>query len=343
MKSIADLKSKLPPTIEIFPDHAIIIDQRHLPRRLVLEKITTLDQMIRAIKEMHIRGAQAIAGAGLAGMIVAAAAAAGSREEIYLQLEKAAAALVAARPTAVNISWGVRKILAAAAGAADIPATVFSKAQEIFADEINNNIKLGDIGSTLIKSGLKIQTHCNAGSLSSLWYGTATAPLFSAWRQGKDFSVLVDETRPRLQGARLTAWELKQMGINYTVVCDNACGSLLSRGEVDLVIVGADRIAANGDVANKIGTYPLALMAHEYKIPFYVAAVEATIDLAMPNGAGIPIEARSQEEFWDYLSPRVIDPSMPVRNLAFDVTPAKYVTKIITEKGIKSPAELLNK
>jgi methylthioribose-1-phosphate isomerase len=343
MKNIAELKTKLPPTIELFPDHAILIDQRYLPRKVVFEKIHKLEQAVRAIKEMHIRGAQAIAGAGLAGMVVAAAAASGSREQIYLQLENAAKELIAARPTAVNISWGVRKILAAAAAATDVPATVFANAQEIFASEISNNIKLGDLGADLIKPGMKIQTHCNAGSLSSLWYGTATAPLFSAWRQGKDFSVFVDETRPRLQGARLTAWELKQVEIDYTVVCDNTCGSLLSRGEVDMVIVGADRIAANGDVANKIGTYPLALMAHEHNIPFYVAAVEATIDLAMPRGSDIPIESRSQAEFWDYLSPRAVDPTMPARNLAFDVTPAKYVTKIITEQGIKSPAEILSK
>ncbi len=336
MSNIESLRQKLPKTIEIFPDHAVIIDQRHLPRKLVREKLTSADDCFRAISEMHIRGAQAIGGCGIAGMVLAA-------RKSPMNLEEAAGKLIKARPTAVNLSWGVNKMLTAAKQATgDAAEAVFVEAEKIFTSEIANNVKLGEYGAQLLEDGMNLQTHCNAGSLSSLWYGTATAPMYTAFTQGKKLHVFVDETRPRLQGARLTAWELAQVGIDYTIVTDNACGSILGQGKVDAIIVGADRIAANGDVANKIGTYPLALMAHEHDIPFYVAAVEATIDLALTSGDQIPIEERSQVEFWDYLDPELVDEKMPAKNIAFDVTSAKYVTKIITEKGVREPSDLKN-
>ncbi len=327
MPNIKELKQQLPQTIELFEDKAVLIDQRQIPAELIKEELTTVDEVADAIKNMHVRGAQAIGATGMAGMYLAA--------RIGGDLEVAAEKLLATRPTAVNLSWGIKKMLAAAQGHEDPASQIYEEAQKIIKSEIANNIKLGNHGAELISEGMRLQTHCNAGSLSSIWYGTATAPMFSALQQGKNFSVYCDETRPRLQGARLTAWELKQVGIPYTVVTDNACGSLLSQGKVDAIIVGADRIAANGDVANKIGTYPLALMAHEHEVPFYVAAVEATIDHDTATGADIPIETRSQKEFWDYLDPKYTDDTMPALNIAFDVTSAKYVTKIITEEGIK--------
>ncbi|MFC1721605.1 S-methyl-5-thioribose-1-phosphate isomerase [Patescibacteria group bacterium] len=343
MPNIDQFKKKLPLTIEIFADYAQLIDQRKLPRKLVREKITSLDQALTAIKDMHIRGAQAIEGCGIAGMILAAREAKGSVSKIYIDLEEAAGKLIATRPTAVNLSWAVRKMLAAAAKANnDVAEVLWVQGQELFAAEIQNNVALGEHGAELITEGMTLQTHCNAGSLSSLWYGTATAPMFSACLQNKKFSVIVDETRPRLQGARLTAWELEQVGIDYAVVTDSSCGALLGKGKIDAVIVGADRIAANGDVANKIGTYPLALMAYEHSIPFYVAASESTIDPTMSAGVNIPIEERSREEYWGYLDSKLIDNNMPVLNIAFDVTPAKYVTKIITEKGVKDPIDIAN-
>ncbi|MFC1617886.1 S-methyl-5-thioribose-1-phosphate isomerase [Patescibacteria group bacterium] len=335
MPSIEELKQKLPQTIELNEDAVVMLDQRKIPDQLIKEELTTVDEVAAAIKDMHIRGAQAIGAAAMAGMYLAAKAG--------KDLESTAGKLKATRPTAVNLSWGVDKMLETGSRvleSEDLAGVLFSEAQKIIKSEVQNNIKLGEHGRDLIKDGMRLQTHCNAGSLSSIWYGTATAPMFAAWCEGKKISVYADETRPRLQGARLTAWELKQVGIDYTIVTDNACGALLANGKVDAVIVGADRIAANGDTANKIGTYPLALMAHEHGVPFYVAAVEATIDFETDSGKEIPIEERSKKEFWDYLDPTFVDESMPALNIAFDVTPAKYVTKIITEKGIKDPSEL---
>jgi len=341
MNSISSLKKNLPKTIELYSDHAEIIDQRWLPKKMKLEKLTSVSDCARAISEMHIRGAQAIGGCALAGMVLAAREAKGDKDSVLSALREAGQSLVKTRPTAVNLSWAVKEMLSVAQKTDDdIAGAVFDAAQKTIQSEIDNNIKLGRHGAELITDGMSLQTHCNAGSLSSLWYGTATAPMFGALAAGKKFSVFVDETRPRLQGARLTAWELGKVGIDYTVVTDNACGSILGQGKVDAVFIGADRIAANGDVANKIGTYPLALMAHEHGVPFYVAAVEATIDRELKSGSQIPIEERSAAEFWDYLDPEYVDESLPCLNVAFDVTPAKYVTKIITEEGVKDPDKL---
>lgn len=342
MQNIDEIKQKLPQTISLEGKIVRIIDQRQLPQALVMEDLKNVEDAARAIKDMHTRGAQAIGATGIAGMILAAEEFSRDYAQAEPKLKEAAELLLATRPTAVNLSWGVKKMLKVAQENPDnFAKAMWKSGQEILTSEIENNLAIGEHGAKLIKDGMALQTHCNGGSLSSIWYGTQSAPYFTAWRQGKKISLIIDETRPRLQGARLTAWEAKQLGIPFQVVTDSSCGALLGGEKVDAVIVGADRIAANGDVANKIGTYPLALMAHEHGIPFYVAAVEATIDPDMPNGQDIPIEERSQAEFWEYVDPEDVDSSMPALNIAFDVTPAKYVTKIITEKGIKDPSKVL--
>lgn len=343
MSNIEQLKSKLPYTVEIFPDRVRIIDQSVLPQKLMRLDLQTVAEVVTAIKTMRVRGAQAIAAAGIGGMYLAARAAHGTHEAILQQLQAAAYRLTReTRPTAVNLSWGVNKMLNAAARAANqqVEEVLYTEARQILEAEVNNNLQIGQRGKELITSDMTILTHCNAGSLSSIWYGTATAPLFAAKEDRKNFTVIADETRPQLQGSRLTAWEFRQVGIDFHVIADSAAGSLMKAKRISAVLVGADRIAANGDVANKIGTYSLAVLAHESEIPFYVAAVEATVDRAMPTGEGIPIESRSAEDFWRYLKPDFFDQTMPVLNPAFDVTPAKYITKIITETGIHNPAEI---
>lgn len=343
MNSSEALKSKLPYTVEIFPDRVRIIDQSLLPQKLMRLDLTTVEEVMTAIKTMRVRGAQAIGATGIGGMYLAARQSHGSHEAVLQQLQSAAYRLTReTRPTAVNLSWGVNKMLAAAVRAANrqIEEVLYTAARQIFEAEVNNNLKIGQQGKELITSDMTILMHCNAGSLSSIWYGTATAPLFAAKEDRKSFTVIIDETRPQLQGLRLTAWEFRQVGIDFKVITDDAAGSLMKGQRISAVLVGADRIAANGDVANKIGTYPLAVLAKENEIPFYVAAVEATIDRARPSGEGIPIESRPAEDFWRYLNPEFFDKSMPVLNPAFDVTPAKYITKIITETGIHDPAQI---
>lgn len=343
MNNIEALKNKLPCTVEIFPDRVRIIDQSLLPQKLVRLDLQTVDEVVTVIKTMRVRGAQAIGAAGIGGMYLAARQAHGTHQAIMQQLQTAAYRLTReTRPTAVNLSWGVNKMLAAAAQAANqqVEKVLYMAARQILEAEVRNNQQIGQHGKELITSDMTILTHCNAGSLSSIWYGTATAPLFAAKDEGHNFTVLVDETRPQLQGSRLTAWEFKQVGIDFRIIVDGAAGSLMKAKRVSAVLVGADRIAANGDVANKIGTYPLAVLARENQIPFYVAAVEATIDRAMPTGEGIPIENRPTEDFWRYLQADFFDQSLPTLNPAFDITPAKYITKIITEKGILDPGKI---
>ncbi len=343
MTSSEKLKNKLPHTVEIFPDRVRIIDQSLLPKKLVRLDLLTVDDVIAAIKTMRVRGAQAIGAAGIGGMYLAAVSDHGDHSRVMQNLQVVAYRLTReTRPTAVNLAWGVDKMLSAAARAKDQPIkeVLYTEASQILQAEVSNNLRLGQYGQELITSEMTILTHCNAGSLSAIWYGTATAPLYAAQEKGKNFTVIVDETRPQLQGSRLTAWEMKQAGIDFHVIADDAAGSLMRAGRISAVLVGADRIATNGDVANKIGTYPLAVLARENKIPFYVAAVEATIDRAMPTGEAIPIETRPAADFWRYLNPEFIDSALPILNQAFDVTPSKYITKIITETGIHDPAEI---
>ncbi len=344
MKDISELKSKLPQTVEIFPDKVRIIDQLLLPRELKFLDLLTLEDSAKAIKTMQVRGAQAIGATGIGGMYLSALNSSDAREEILENLKKAKELLInKTRPTAVNLAWGVDKMLEIAENSSekDLKKVLLEGARNILEQEVQNNLKIGEYGKELIKEGSTILTHCNAGSLSSVWYGTATAPMFSAFTGGKKFDVIADETRPQFQGMKLTAWEMKRVGIGCQVISDSVAGSLLRSGKISAIFVGADRIAKNGDTANKIGTYPLAVLAHENKIPFYVCAVDATIDRKIESGDEIIIENRPDEDFWRCLDSNQFDKTFEIMNPAFDVTPAKYITKIITENGVLDSNNLI--
>ncbi|MEI7620028.1 MAG: S-methyl-5-thioribose-1-phosphate isomerase [Candidatus Falkowbacteria bacterium] len=346
MKNLNYLRKKLPLTVELKADHVLIIDQTKLPGKLRFIKLKKYTDAISAIKEMRVRGAQAIGAVGAAGVFLASNNyKKNDPQKFYSDLKKIGKEIIKARPTAVNLAWGVKTILEDLniSSVLKMKQEIRTRYQNLLKREVNNNLKIGEHGSILIKDGMTILTHCNAGSLSAIWFGTATAPVFHSFLEGKDIKVRLDETRPWLQGARLTAWEMDKAGIDYAVNIDSASGYLMSHGLVDMVIVGADRITANGDTANKIGTYPLALMAHEHHIPFYVAAVSATIDFSLKSGLEIKIEERSGEEIlrdirykYEPISPKRAKSFNPV----FDVTPHKLITGIITEYGILKPVDL---
>jgi methylthioribose-1-phosphate isomerase len=308
----------IPPTIEWRGDHVRLIDQRRLPGELVFLEARTLDQLYDAIRTLAVRGAPALGVAGAMGIALAAVTG--------VPLEEAAARLVATRPTAVNLAWGVERALAAADPVAE--------AQRVAAEDVERNRRLGAYGAPLLPREGRVYTHCNAGALACAGYGTALGVIRAAHEQGSRLAVWVGETRPALQGARLTAWELDRLGVPSTLVADVMAGSLMAAGEVDSVVVGADRIAANGDVANKVGTYGLAVLARHHGVPFYVAAPTSTIDLACPTGADIPIERRSPDEVTAVGATVVAPPGMAAENRAFDVTPAELVTAIVTEEGV---------
>ena len=309
----------IPPTIEWTGRTVRLIDQRRLPGELAFLECRTVGELCEAIVTLAIRGAPALGAAGAMGIALAAA-----NEE---PLEEAALALKGTRPTAVNLAWGVDRALAAADPA--------EEAVRIAAEDVERNRRLGAHGAELLPEGARVLTHCNAGSLACVGYGTALGVIRAAHEAGRRPSVWVDETRPVLQGARLTAWELRELGIPYTLVADVMAGSLMASGEVDAVIVGADRIAANGDVANKIGTYGLAVLAAHHGIPFYVAAPESTFDPDTPDGASIPVERRDGEEVAVVGGRRLAPDDVAVENRAFDVTPAELVTAYVSEEGIK--------
>ena len=315
----------IPPTIELDGDVVRLIDQRRLPGELVHLECRTVDELCEAIRTLAVRGAPALGAAGAMGVALAAA----TGEE----LEGAAARLEATRPTAVNLAWGVRRALAAADPAAE--------AQRIAAEDVRRNRQLGAHGAPLLEPRARVLTHCNTGSLACVGYGTALGVIRAAHEAGRAPSVWVDETRPVLQGARLTAWELVRLGIPFRLIADVLAGALMAAGEVDAVIVGADRIAANGDVANKVGTYALAVLARHHGIPFYVAAPVSTLDPATATGADIPVERRAPEEVAELAGHRIAPAGVEVENRAFDVTPAELVSAWITEEGVvREPVEL---
>ena len=322
-----------------------LIDQPRLPHEFRIVDMATHRDTARAISTMVVRGAGAIGATGAAGMAQAALEAPDEGFEAYIA--DAAETLRNTRPTAQNLFFGIDTVLAAIARAgADrvaARASAVAAAQSVADDDAACCEAIGKYGARLIAEGSGVATHCNAGWLAFVDWGSALSPMFAAHRQGRKFRVFVDETRPRSQGARLTAWELMGEGIEHYVIADNATALLMRRGEVQLVIVGADRIAANGDVANKIGTYPTALAAADNGVPFYVAAPTTTIDPDCPHGDDIPIEERGNEEVkytWGqtddgrFLRVRTTPADSPARNLAFDVTPARLIAGIITEKGI---------
>ncbi len=346
MQDFASFQLSLPKTIEIKKDCAFIVDQLALPQHLKFRRLDSYQDCIQAIKKMRIRGAQALGACGAAGLYLAARAFRDkSADRFSKYMDYAASEIIKARPTAVNLAWAVKKVLDSGNGPSleEMREKICAEALYLLEHEEKNNIAIGRHGAALLESGMKIETHCNAGSLSGVWFGTASAPIYSALMSGKKLKVWVDETRPMLQGSRLTAWELSRANVDYSIVVDGANGYLMSHGLVDAVIVGADRIAANGDTANKIGTYPLALMAKEHNIPFYVAAVNSTIDFATPKGSDIKIEIRDDEEITDftcYLSRDVAPKGADSYNPVFDITPAKLITAFITQSGIYKPQEL---
>jgi methylthioribose-1-phosphate isomerase len=320
----------IPRTIAWRRGRVRILDQRQLPDRVRYLDCATVDEVCDAISMLAIRGAPALGAAGGFGVALAAHTMRTKR-----QVRDAAAKVAATRPTAVNLAWGSGRALAAfEAGGAD---AALAEAQDIADDDIARNRALGAHGAAVVPDTAAVLTHCNAGALACVGHGTALGVVRSAVEVGKAVRVWVDETRPVLQGARLTAWELEQLGIPATLVADVTAASLMARSEVDVVIVGADRIAANGDVANKIGTYSLAVLARHHGVPFYVAAPTATIDLETPSGAEIDIEQRDADEVRMVRGTLVAPESIAVYNPAFDVTPGRLVTGIITEAGVARP------
>jgi len=306
----------------------MMIDQRKLPLSLEIKGLGSLDEVCTSIREMWVRGAPAIGITAAYGMVIASQ----TGEDLSLAAER----LKATRPTAFDLFYAVDYMMQMIEQG-DEPLAV----AERYADMIVGKCRsIGNEGVRVIKDGVRILTHCNAGALATGDYGTSLAPIRVARDRGMDIFVFVDETRPRLQGARLTAWELNQEGIPHAVIADNAAGHYMRTGQVDLVIVGADRIARNGDFANKIGTYEKAVIAKENGIPFYVAAPASTFDLSLTDGDNIPIEEREEDEVLEFMGVRIAPYGSPAKNPAFDVTPAAYVSDFITEYGIFSPEEL---
>jgi methylthioribose-1-phosphate isomerase len=324
----------------------IIIDQTALPTELVELKLDSLAEVWDAIKTLKIRGAPAIGVCAAFGILV------GFRErqphslaEAVQVVREVAGHLATARPTAVNLFWSLSRMVEAAgrlahadnASAAELDSGLEREAIAIYEDDRRRCRAIGDHGAPLIRDGDGVLTHCNAGALAASEYGTALAVLFRAHELGRKFRVYADETRPLLQGARLTAWELLEAGIDVTLICDSVAAQVMREGKVNLVVVGADRIAANGDTANKIGTYNLAVLAQAHHIPFYVAAPFSTVDLSVESGVDIPIEQRDPKEVTEGWGKRTAPERVEVYNPAFDVTPADLITGIVTEKGILRP------
>jgi len=305
-----------------------LLDQRKLP--LIKEYVTckTLDEVCEAIKNMTVRGAPAIGVTAAFGFYL------GVRDKI--SPEVVAEKLINTRPTAVNLKWAVDKMMATLKNGGNLE----EKAKEIFYQDITINRKIGENGAKLINSGFNILTHCNAGALATAGYGTALGVIRAAHEQNKEIHVYVDETRPYLQGARLTTFELNELGIKNTLICDNMAGYLMSKGRIDFIVVGADRIARNGDVANKIGTYSLAVLASYHRVPLYIAAPFSTFDPATETGDMIPIEERDAKEIREIGGVKIVEDFQKCFNPAFDVTPAALVTGVITELGIFKPNDL---
>lgn len=320
-----------------------LIDQTKLPEKLTYEWCDTVEDVWHAIKRLKVRGAPAIGVAAGFGVLVALRKyRPKSSDDLIKKVDEAAAYLASSRPTAVNLVWALERMRAVAHGMKDRPpkeilAALKEEAVQIHEEDKELCEKLGRHGAGLIRSGSTVLTHCNAGALATGGMGTALAGIFVAHDQGKKVSVIADETRPLLQGARLTTWEMMQAGIDVTLICDNMAAQVMREGKVDLVITGADRIAANGDVANKIGTYGLAVLAKAHGIPFYVAAPSSTFDLTLKTGSEIPIEQRDPEEVTDGFGRRTAPKKTKVYNPAFDVTPARLVSALITEKGLIRP------
>ncbi|UCH78403.1 MAG: S-methyl-5-thioribose-1-phosphate isomerase [Candidatus Coatesbacteria bacterium] len=319
-----------------------LIDQTLLPGELRIIKCERPPDVHAAIRRLAVRGAPALGVAAAYGVVLAAADGAGrSVEKLRRLFTEAAAYLETARPTAVNLSWAVRRMAAVAAEEAGTAEGLYERveaeAKAIEEEDRQANRRLGHFGAALLRDGDAVLTHCNAGALATVDYGTALGVIYAAVEAGKRISVFVDETRPLLQGARLTAWELTQAGIPATLICDNMAAAVMARGEVDCCLVGADRIAANGDTANKIGTLNVALLARPFRVPFYVAAPLSTVDLNAQTGADIPIEERADDEVTTFAGCRTAPLGVEAFNPAFDVTPGRLIDAVVTEAGVARP------
>jgi methylthioribose-1-phosphate isomerase len=333
------------PTIDIQDDVIVMVDQRKLPAQEVYVRCRTAPEVAKAIRTMVIRGAPAIGVAAAYGIALGMKrSTAKGTNQFAVEFQKSCDLMAGTRPTAVNLFWAIDRLKAAfGAGAQagespdELSARLLREAQAIHDEDVANCRAMGIHGAAMVPDGGRVLTHCNAGALATAGYGSALGVIRAAVEQGKKVAVFADETRPFLQGARLTAWELVRDGINTTVITESMAGPLMRAGEIDLVVVGADRIAANGDTANKIGTYTVAVLAHEHKIPFFVAAPLSTIDLNTADGDRIPIEERDQREVSHLGTARLAAEGALIRNPAFDVTPHRYITGIITERGILRP------
>lgn len=323
-------------------DHLVLLDQRLLPEEIVYLQLFTPEEVWEGIHSMKVRGAPAIGIAAAFGAVLGGMQVEASDNEGWLQqVVKTCAYLATSRPTAVNLFWALDRIKLAAEKLAEskldtagLNASLLAEAEAIRAEDEDVCRRIGENALPFFKEGMGVLTHCNAGGLATAKYGTALAPMYLAHEQGMNIKVFADETRPVLQGARLTAFELQQAGIDVTLLADNMAAMVMSKGWIQAVIVGTDRVAANGDVANKIGTYGVAVLAKAHGIPFYVACPLSTIDLNTKTGADIPIEERPAEEITEGFGKRTAPQGVKVYNPAFDITPNEYVTAIITEKGV---------
>lgn len=318
-----------------------IIDQRLLPGQFVERDLHTLPDLVEAIQTLAVRGAPAIGVCGAMGLVTVAQRELLGDERFHERLREVAVVIREARPTAVNLAWAVDRVMRVVGGTSDDPAEVVARmrceATAILEEDRQMCRAIGEHGAPLIANGARVLTHCNAGALATGGMGTALAPMYVATQQGRRVAVIADETRPLLQGSRLTAWELERAGIPVTVIADNMAASLMRAGAVDLCIVGADRIAANGDVANKIGTYGVAVLARHHGIPFYVAAPSSTVDPATATGDDIVIEQRPAHEVTRPFGVPIAPDGASVHNPAFDVTPAELITGIILDRGVFHP------
>jgi len=326
----------------IVPGHVRLIDQTQLPVKLAFVDTDDIDAIWTAIKTLQVRGAPAIGIAAAMGVAAAIQHSANSGLALLADVAAAADYLATSRPTAVNLFWALDRMRTVARNHAELDPATFKtrlvhEAMQIRDEDAAMCRAIGRHGAALLEDGYTVLTHCNAGGLATAEFGTALAPIYTASEQGKRIAVYADETRPLLQGSRLTAWELSQAGIDVTVICDNMAAQVMKEGRVDAVMVGSDRIATNGDAANKIGTYSVALAAKAHSIPFYVLAPTSTIDFACPSGDAIPIEERSATEITEGFGVRTAPAGVKVYAPAFDVTPAALITAIICEHGIAHP------
>jgi methylthioribose-1-phosphate isomerase len=338
-------KSEVLQSIRWTDEALSLLDQRLLPEETIYLRLTTPQEVWEAIRELKVRGAPAIGIAAAYGVVLGVLDFKGSAQDLAAEVSRHAVYLATSRPTAVNLFWALDRmkartqaLLQSVTSTDVVVKALLEEAKLIQAEDEATNRSIGEHALTLFKEGMGVLTHCNAGGLATAKYGTALAPFYLALEQGIHLKVFADETRPVLQGARLTAFELQQAGVDVTLICDNMAGHVMSKGWIQAVIVGTDRVAANGDVANKIGTYSVAVLAKAHNIPFYVACPLSTIDLSTPSGADIPIEERHSDEVSFGFGKRTAPKGVAIYNPAFDITPSELVTAIITEKGIiKAP------